>query len=614
MADAWGIEHRFVNSRDEPQRVSDDTVASLRAALGDPEPTHGPLVTRVGSQVDLGAGEVILEDGTSISARDAGRGRLPAGYHTLVETSGESRTLIVSPGRCHLPPELRTWGWVSQLYGMRSDRSWGVGDLTDLRRLAEWSSSLGAGFTMISPVVAAAPTSAQEPNPYFPATRRFRNPIYLAISEIPGAELVAEYLEPAERAARELNRVSRVDRGSVWEAKLSALEAIWQAGPPLDSFERWMADQPDSLKRFATWSVLTEQHGRSWQNWPGEFRRPDADPVTATESIDSERVKFHCWLQWCLEQQLTRAGEVHAIIQDLPIGFDPGGFDAWEWQDLLAMDLTVGAPPDAFNQEGQDWGSPPFIPWRLRSAGYRPFIETIRANLTRGGGLRIDHVMGLFRLWCVPGGSSPADGAYVRYPAEDLLAILALESQRAGAIIVGEDLGTVEEGVRPALSEHDMLSYRLLWFESGTPEHWPEKSMAAVTTHDLPTIAGLWEGSDAEEQRELGLQIDDRGIDRIRRTLAESTSKGDLATTDEVVMGAYARLAKAPSRLLAATLEDAVGAETRPNMPGATGRDLNWRLTLPVSLEEMKSLQLPNRLAAILDEATENGNGDESDE
>lgn len=200
----------------------------------------------------------------------------------------------------------------------------------------------------------------------------------------------------------------------------------------------------------------------------------------------------------------------------------------------------------------------------------------------------------------------------MRYPAEDLLAILALESQRAGAIVVGEDLGTVEEGVRPALSDHDLLSYRLLWFESGTPEDWPEKSMAAVTTHDLPTIAGLWDGSDAEEQRELGLRTDDKAIDRIRRTLAEATPEGDLATTDQVVVGAYTKLASAPSRLLAATLEDAVGAEIRPNMPGAAGRDLNWRLTLPVPLEEMESLRLPNRLAAILDEATEDGSGEVS--
>lgn len=607
MADAWGIEHRLVNSKGEPQRVSDDTVTRLREALGEPEPGHGPHVIPIGSHMDLGAGEVLLEDGGSISAREAGRGRMPAGYHTLVDGSGDARSLIVSPGRCHLPENLRTWGWTSQLYGMRSRASWGMGDLADLRRLAEWSSSLGAGFTMISPVVAAAPTPVQEPNPYFPSSRRFRNPLYLSVPEVPGAGLAEKDLEAAARAGQQLNTTQLVNRDAVWNLKLRALEAIWNADPPLDGFQRWLDDQPDSLMRFATWSVLAERHGRSWQEWPAGYQRPGSDLVTAIQSVEAGRIRFHCWLQWCLEQQLARAGEVHAIIQDLPIGFDPGGFDAWEWQDLLAMGLTVGAPPDAFNQEGQDWGSPPFIPWRLRSAGYRPFIETIRANLAGAGGLRIDHVMGLFRLWCVPSGSSPEEGAYVRYPAEDLLAILALESQRAGAIVVGEDLGTVEEGVRPALADRNMLSYRLLWFESSPPEEWPVNAMAAVTTHDLPTIAGIWERSDIEEQRELGLEIDETGISRIRRTLAEASPRGDRASTDEAVVAAHTQLCKAPSRLLAATLEDAVGATSRPNMPGATGRETNWRHTLPVALEDTTTHRLANHLAAILSEATEDG-------
>lgn len=608
MADAWGIEHRFINSNDEPQRVPEETIERIRAALGDPQPAGGPLVSEVGSNVDLGSGEVVLEDGGSMGAREAGRGQMPPGYHQLVDAAGRTRRLIVSPGRCYLPEGLRAWGWVAQLYGMRSRDSWGMGDLADLRRLATWSAGMGAGFTMISPVVAAAPTPQQQPNPYFPASRRFRNPIYLSVPDVPGADRAKARVEAGARTGKSLNRTDQVDRDAVWKVKLDALGAIWEAGPPPEAFESWLCRQPESLWRFAVWSVLAERHGSSWQSWPARYRRPDRDVVETVESSELDRMRFHAWLQWCLETQLANAGEELAIIQDLPIGFDPGGFDAWEWQDLLATELSVGAPPDAFNPGGQDWGSPPFIPWRLRSADYRPFIETVRANLASGGGLRIDHVMGLFRLWCIPDeATTPGEGAYVRYPAEDLLAIIALESQRARSLVVGEDLGTVEQGVRETLGEREMLSYRLLWFEPRPPSEWPENAMAAVTTHDLPTVAGLWEGSDIEDQRDLGLKVDEKGTARMRKRLAEVSNLGEGTRTDEAIAAAYRQLATAPSRLLAATLEDAVSEKKRPNMPGATGRQLNWRLALPRPLEELESLPLANRLAAILDEATNDG-------
>jgi 4-alpha-glucanotransferase len=263
--------------------------------------------------------------------------------------------------------------------------------------------------------------------------------------------------------------------------------------------------------------------------------------------------------------------------------------------------VDVGAPPDAFNSQGQNWGSPPLIPWRLRDADYEPFIQSIRATMAGGGGLRIDHVMGLFRLWWVPSDGSAADGAYVRYPAEDLLDIVALESHRAQALVVGEDLGTVEEGVREAMAEHGILSYRLLWFEDDDPAEWPAEAMAAITTHDLPTVAGLWTGQDVEEQREHGTGTDEE-LERGRKSLLDHLpGLAEGATAEEAVERAHQLLAKAPSLLLSATLDDAVGEQRRPNMPGTTDR-ANWSLPLPVPVEELPDHPLLRSVARTLAE------------
>jgi 4-alpha-glucanotransferase len=287
------------------------------------------------------------------------------------------------------------------------------------------------------------------------------------------------------------------------------------------------------------------------------------------------------------------------VIQDLPIGVDPNGADAWSWQDLLADGVTVGAPPDEFNTSGQDWGLPPFVPGRVRRDGYRPFIETIRSSLTTGG-LRIDHVMGLFRLWWIPSGAEPSDGAYVRYRADELLAIVALESHRAGALVVGEDLGTVEAGVREALCDHNVLSYRLLWFEDDLPSAWPRSAMAAITTHDLPTVAGLWDGSDLEEQRRCGLRPNEAGTAAIRQRLKAAGGLAEDASSTDAVIAAHRLLARAPSILLSATLEDAVVEPQRTNIPGADGKRPNWSLSLPVPLEEIRHRAVPVEIAHAL--------------
>jgi 4-alpha-glucanotransferase len=285
------------------------------------------------------------------------------------------------------------------------------------------------------------------------------------------------------------------------------------------------------------------------------------------------------------------------LIQDLPIGVNPAGADAWAWQDLLAQEIAVGAPPDEFNTQGQNWGLPPLIPHRLRAAAYEPFRQTIQANLQPGGGLRIDHVMGLFRLYWIPKQFPPGQGAYVRYPADDLLAILALESHRAKAIVIGEDLGTVEPEMREALAAHDILSYRVLWFESRAPSQYPAQALASVTTHDLPTIAGLWTNHDLEVQQKLNLQPNVIGFRRTRQKLARLTGLPPSAPVSQVIRRTHQCLAQAPSTLLAATLEDALAVQERPNYPGTTRHWPNWSIPLPYTLEQIQRQRLVRSVA-----------------
>jgi 4-alpha-glucanotransferase len=284
-------------------------------------------------------------------------------------------------------------------------------------------------------------------------------------------------------------------------------------------------------------------------------------------------------------------------IADMPVGVDPGGFDAWDWQDQLALGMSVGAPPDRFNAAGQSWGLPPFIPSRLREAAYRPFIETIHAQLRHAGGLRIDHVLGLFRLWWIPSGEDPSRGAYVRSHTDELLEIVALESQRAGAVVIGEDLGTVPPGVRSELRRRRLLSTRLALFERGLPATYPRQSFAAVTTHDLPTMAGLWSGTDLDDQAASGITPDADALALLRSRLARAA--GVAADAHAPVEQLHRRVAASPSMLVAATLEDALCVEERPNLPGtvAPQRD-NWSLALPSRIEDLAS---DGRVTSLVD-------------
>lgn len=605
--DAWGIVDRYQDASGVWHETLASTREAIRSSMGPIDPQlsqQRPVwVLKQGEQAQLpGPCRLQLEDGSELAVEGHLPGDLPLGYHWLWPTDSERAIrIIVTPGKCYLPEGYRTWAWVAQLYATRSQSSWGIGDFGDLKQLSAWSARQGAGLLIVNPLVAGPPTLPQEPSPYYPSSRRYRNLLYLRVEEVPGAERLGDELAEIAQAGRALNDDRRINRDAVYGYKRAALEKIWPhfAGDP--EFEQYCHEQGKSLQQYAAYCVLSERFGADWRRWPTEYRQPESSATHRLMEESRDRVRFHAWVQWLLDRQLSAAASELPIMQDLPIGFDPGGADAWAWQDLLALDMHIGAPPDLYNTGGQNWGLPPFIPHKLLEARYEPYIETIRACLRHAGGLRIDHIIGLFRLFWIPAGAPASHGTYVRYQAEEMLDILTLESVRANAVIVGEDLGTVEEHVRHSLSDHRLLSYRVLYFEPQPPQNYPYLSLATVTTHDLPTVAGLWSGRDLEVQRQLGLNPNEQGMQELRGRLQELSELHENAGTDEAIEAAHRALARAPSAILTATLEDAVGVQERPNMPG-TMQDKwpNWSVALPEGIEELEHSETAQAIAKAL--------------
>lgn len=601
----WGIDLCYEDANGEWHDTSQETINAILKAMGaEPESLAPPrdnsvLVVRAGDQREIGPGSITLESGDKVDVAGRLPPDLPLGYHTLNLDGLEQPTrLIVGPAQCWLPEALETWGWAVQLYAARSSKSWGMGDFADLEMLAKWSAEMGAGMLLVNPLSAAIPVREQQASPYYPSSRRFLNPLWLHIEWIPGIEQIPKYQELAA-AAQALNQTRMIDRDRVYESKMQALASLWLCFEPNEGFTTFCESQGSDLEKYATYCALVEKHGSGWREWPQEFRHPANPAVQQFSAENRHRVGFHKWVQWLIDQQLARCGGNLALMQDLPIGCDPNGADCWAWQDIMATGASVGAPPDEFNTQGQNWGLPPFVPHKLRAAGYEPFIQTVRAAMRNTGGLRIDHVMGLFRLFWIPEGMDGKGGAYVRYDYEDMLTIVALESERARAYVVGEDLGTVEDEARRQLTAHRILSYRLLWFEKTKPVEYPREALAAITTHDLPTVAGLWGGSDFAKQQELGLKPNEKSTYEIQERLEEmgGLSKGD--TMAQVIEKAYRLLAQAPSRILTASLDDAALVEERPNLP-ATTLKTNWSMALPIPIEELMASDLPRKIATAI--------------
>lgn len=578
LARARGVATWYENADRQRVTVADDVV---RAVLDEMGPAQTPQST------------VVTE----------GPDTPPLGYHQL----DDGRELIVTPRR--LPPVTPAWGWMLQLYALHSPGSWGIGDFADLREFARRS---GAGVVLVNPVQAITPALPVRRSPYSPSSRRFANPIYLRITE-------TDEFRHADPATRE--KVTRlappqtelIDYDAVWTAKLAALGHLWPGGS---------APMPDDLRDFATFCALAERHGGDWRTWPADLRRPDSPAVTRAREELTDRVAFHAWLQRLCAQQLAdvRESTDAKIVHDLPVGVDPAGADAWALQDVLAGGVTVGAPPDAFSQHGQDWNLPPWRPDQLAATGYRPFRDVIRGVLAHADGIRVDHIAGLFRLWWIPPGRPASDGTYVYYDADAMLGILALEAHLAGAMVVGEDLGTVPEEVTEAMHARGVLSSSVLYFERDynadgqpllPPKNWPVDAMASISTHDLPTTTGFLRAENVRVRASLGL-VDDpdgeyaRAAEAKAEMLAALDEHGLLPadpTEEETVVALHRLLATAASRLLLTSPQDAVGEQRQPNLPGTVDEYPNWRIPLPVSVDGLLSEPRVQAVIAALRDA-----------
>ncbi len=571
-------------------------------------------------------------------------GDVPLGYHRLCARSGTeeaSTTLIVTPAWLGVPERMgahRVWGLTTQLYSLRSRRSWGVGDLADLADLAAWSARLGAGFVLVNPLHAAEPVPPMQPSPYLPTSRRFANPLYLRVEQIPEYA----YLSAADRAEVEalredlrtrLDGVEVVDRDSSWQAKRAALRRVYAVprGPGRDlAYQTYREREGAGLDDFATWCALAQAHGMDWHAWPEPLRHPRSPAVAAFRAGNAEEVDFHRWLQWVLEEQLDatqaaarRAGLVLGVMHDLAVGVHPAGADAWALQDTLARGVHVGAPPDEFNQVGQDWRQPPWRPDRLAELAYAPFRQLVAAIVRHAGGVRVDHIIGLFRLWWIPRGNPPTGGTYVCYDHEAMVGILALEAHRAGALVVGEDLGVVEPSTRAYLRERGILGTSILWFERDfdgdgrplAPERWREYCLASVTTHDLPPTAGYLAGDHIRLRHSLGLLTrpleEELALDASQRGawLEELRGRSALAPDadeEQTIAALHRYLTWTPAKLIGVALTDAVGDRRTQNQPGTVDEYPNWRVPLsdpdgrPILLEDVLHSQRAARLAAVL--------------
>ncbi|MFH9661306.1 4-alpha-glucanotransferase [Streptomyces sp. NPDC017248] len=589
---------------------------------------------------------VRTEDGEDRET-DADAG-LPPGVHRLTATAPDGRTgeawLVVAPDRLPAPPG-RSYGLLVQLYSLLSRRSWGMGDLADLAELAGWAGrTAGAGFVQVNPLHAAVPGTPTDPSPYRPSSRRFPDPVHLRVEDVPESAYVADRERLSgllERAARlraaVLDKGALIDRDAVWELKREALELVLAVplGPGRQAaYDAFRADHGQALDDHATWCALAEVHGPDWYTWPAELRDPRSAATARARAELAGRVDFHARLAWLTDGQLRaaqraarEAGMPVGIVHDLAVGVHPAGADAWAQQDVFAAGMSIGAPPDAFNARGQDWSLPPWRPDRLAATGYAPYRELLRALFRYAGALRIDHVMGLFRLWWVPEGSPPTEGTYVRYDADAMLAVLALEAGRAGAVVIGEDLGTVEPGVRETLQRRGVFGTSVLWFERDwegdgrplPPERWRADCLATATTHDLPPTAARLTGDHVGLRDRLGLLTRPAAEERVEATadaaewlallgslgLLDSPAAGPPGSDEEEEIRAVHRfLARTPARLVGVWLPDGAGDRRPQNLPGTWDEYPNWRLPLadgegrPVPLEDL--LASP-RLRGLLD-------------
>lgn len=552
--DEWGIADGYHQVDGTWHDTPAATRELVRAAMGEPARAEPLWFVDHGSTHRLqDRCHLTLEDGADGGDIDELTGEVPIGYHRLDPLGGGPATaLVVAPAKCLTAPH--GWGVATQVYSLWRTDGWGIGDLRDVETLGRQIAALGATSLLLSPLHAPAPTLPQEASPYYPSSRRWLNPLLIPI----------DGPSPVANEAGGL-----IERSHAWPARRRALFERYTHAADGHEWRAWADAQGTDLAQFCAWNALAERLGPRWSEWPNDFRHPDSAALAALPDDDppfAATCRFHGWLQWLASRslELTAATAQVGLIGDLAVGCSPNGADAWMYQDLMALGMRLGAPPDPFNTAGQAWGLPPFVPSRLRAAHYRPFIGMVRAACHAMAGLRIDHVMGMFRQFWIPEGGTPADGTYVRLPAAELLAIIRLEATRAGAFVVGEDLGTVEPEVHDALRDSGIMGTKVWWFDTH-PQQWPADNMATVTTHDLPTVLGVWTHTDGTPEMAAAFQA----------SVAATTPP---AASAEL----HALVANSPAHLCLAAFDDLAGMTERPNHPGTLGDEHpNWCRRMP---------------------------------
>jgi (1->4)-alpha-D-glucan 1-alpha-D-glucosylmutase len=568
----------------------------------------------------------------------------PAGYHRLTVHDPVTRAplasakLIVTPSRCYSPPHLAgdrpIWGLTLQLYALRSHRNWGIGDFTDLRNAVAVAGTAGADFVGINPLHALFPARPETASPYSPSNRAALNVLYLdveAIEDFGGCKTARErvYCPRFQSMLAHLRAVDHVDYSGVARLKFEILTLLYDhfrkhelesGGERGRAFREFQRERGSALKLQGLFDALHEHvvsatgSRAGWTSWPSEYRPPSAIADDELYRRHAERAEYFQYLQWQADLQLQAASEHAAacglrvgLYCDFAVGADAGGAETWSQSAVYAPDMHIGAPPDDFNLRGQDWGLPPMLPHRLMAAGYEPFIAVLRVAMRHAGALRIDHVMALMRLFWVPEGTVPVEGAYVAYPFSELLGIVALESMRNRCLIIGEDLGTVAPGVRAALAAAGVFSYRPLYFQRSAddefiaPKDYPSQALVTVGTHDLPTLTGYWAARDIvartrlllfpdEPSRGAALAARTRDRDRLLRALERAGVLAAEATprrmTVDLMVAVHRFLARTPSIVMAVQLEDVFGQEAQVNLPSTTEEQYpNWRRKLGIPLE-----------------------------
>ena len=575
---------------------------------------------------------------------------LPEGYHTLDVTVGErsqQATIISAPERIELPEGMRDgslWGWMGQLYSIRSHGSWGVGDFEDLKTLlTEGKKKTGADFMLINPVHAAEPVSPLTPSPYLPISRRFVNFTYIRPEALPEYMLLS--MDDRARVDALHDQVAslngdprRIDRDAMWNAKIQALWIIFKSGRTADRqarFDKYLDACGGEIESYATWCLCYDKWGapeNDPDNWERKYNR-DSPEIQQLRAQYPDTLEFYRWLEWVADEQLhaaqraaRSAGMKIGIIADMAVGVHPTGSDVWWNPERFAQGATVGAPPDMFNQQGQNWSQPPLNPIELERTGYKTYRDMVHGMFANAGAVRIDHILGLFRLWWIPEGRKAVDGAYVHYDSEIMLGILAVEASRAGGVVVGEDLGVVPPYVAESLARHGILGCAVEWFEQmdgvfRAPKDWRPYALASVNTHDMPPAAGYLEYGHVKLREQLGLlsgpveEFRDSAVAEHNAMLNMLVGQGYLdksalddesAHEDEIVDALYRGLKGSPCKLVAASLVDAVGERRTQNQPGTNNEYPNWRIPLAdgeehaVPLEALYDNPRLQRLVSIM--------------